>query len=321
METKAHYLVVGVVVVALLLGGMAFAAWLGHVSLRGRTATYRIFFTQSVAGLGVGSQVLFNGVPVGTVSSIAIDRRDSRRVKVKIHIKREVPVRADSMATIGLQGITGVALVDISPGTPSAPLLMRKPGGLAPKIPSQPSELTSIIQSLPQVVNAMKTLIEHLDRIASPDNVRNLKRILANTAAVTGSVASERADLTKAIAAAAAASAKLARIEDTAEETLAAAHATFANTAGLTKNDVPKLIDSMRATSRALTAAADQVNAMVAENRASLHRFSTTGLDRLTRLLGRTDQLVQQLSRTVQKIDDNPSMLLYGEKVPERTLR
>jgi phospholipid/cholesterol/gamma-HCH transport system substrate-binding protein len=274
-----------------------------------------------VAGLGVGSQVLFNGVPVGTVSSIAIDRRDSRRVKVKIHINREVPVRADSIATIGLQGITGVALVDISPGTPGAPLLVRKPGGLAPKIPSQPSELTSVIQSVPQVVKEMKTLIEHLDRIASPDNVRNLKAILANTATITSVVASERADLTKTIAAAAATSAKLARLVDTAEASLAAAHATFSSTARLTKDDVPKLVDNMRATSRALTAAANQVNAMVAENRASLHRFSTTGLPRLTRLLSQTDQVVQQLSRTVQKIDDNPSVLFYGEKVPERTLR
>lgn len=321
MENKAHYLVVGVVVVALLLGGMGFAIWLGRVSLQGRTTAYRIFFSQSVAGLGIGSQVLFNGVPVGTVGSITIDHRDSRRVKVRIHIGRDVPVRTDSVASLRLQGITGITLVEISPGTSSAPLAVRAPGGLAPIIRSQPSEVTDMMQSLPEVVAGLKTLLARLGRIASPENLRNLNKVLANTAAVTDTLAAERANIAKTIASAAAAAAKLDRLADRADKTLAAAHATFANTARLTRDDAPKLIDDMRATSRALTAAADQVNAMVAENRVSVHRFSTTGLGRLTRLLDQTHRLVQQLSRTVQKIDNNPSVLLYGDKLPERTLR
>ena len=78
---------------------------------------YDIMFSGDVTGLQVGGPVRFRGVPVGEVIDFKVDPEHIEQVRVTIQIKEGTPVRADSVASLEVQGITGVLYVLISGGT------------------------------------------------------------------------------------------------------------------------------------------------------------------------------------------------------------
>ena len=64
METRASNIAVGAFVLALVIGAIGFIFWVGKYSERVATTEYYVRFAGSVAGLDVGSNVLFGGIPI-----------------------------------------------------------------------------------------------------------------------------------------------------------------------------------------------------------------------------------------------------------------
>src|SRR5258708_4688868 len=153
METRAHHLVVGAFVLLFLGGILGFVIWLTSVQVSREFTYYDILFTDSVVGLGAGGDVRFNGIKVGDVQKIVIDRDDPARVRVTIAVAPDTPVRVDSIATLQLQGITGVSFVQIFPGSTRTPLLEGKTEPPYPLIPSQTSRITELLNNAPELIN------------------------------------------------------------------------------------------------------------------------------------------------------------------------
>ncbi len=137
METRARYLVIGVFSLVCLFAGFGFVYWIKNNVGIGQTV-YQIDFEQPVSGLTPGSIVLFNGVRVGAVVSVLLDRQDPKRVKVLIAVDNGAPLRADTRAGITFQGLTGAPAISLSGGSLAAaaptsqngqlPTLMASPG-------------------------------------------------------------------------------------------------------------------------------------------------------------------------------------------------
>ena len=66
METRAHHLLIGSFMLVFLTGIVAFVLWLAKSEVDREVARYNVFFTGSVAGLGLGGDVRFNGIKVGS---------------------------------------------------------------------------------------------------------------------------------------------------------------------------------------------------------------------------------------------------------------
>jgi phospholipid/cholesterol/gamma-HCH transport system substrate-binding protein len=120
METRARYLVIGAFVLVCILAGFGFVYWLKNTTGIGRTI-YRVDFEQPVSGLTPGSSVLFNGIRVGAVVSLALDPKDPKRVTMMIAVDRGAPIRADTQVEIGFQGLTGAPAISLKGGSPDAP--------------------------------------------------------------------------------------------------------------------------------------------------------------------------------------------------------
>jgi phospholipid/cholesterol/gamma-HCH transport system substrate-binding protein len=121
METRARYLVIGAFVLVCIFAGFGFVYWLKNNTGIGRTI-YRVDFEQPVSGLTPGSSVLFNGLRVGAVVSLALDPQDPKRVTMMIAIDRGTPVRADTQVDISFQGLTGAPAISLKGGSLSAPV-------------------------------------------------------------------------------------------------------------------------------------------------------------------------------------------------------
>src|SRR5512140_1861199 len=123
MEKNANYALVGLSSLILFIGLVIFVVWLARISFSQQFDLYDIVFDGPVRGLSQGGEVHFNGIKVGEVTRIALDRTNPSRVIARARVTSDVPIRVDSYATLEPQGITGVNYVQITAGTATKPLL------------------------------------------------------------------------------------------------------------------------------------------------------------------------------------------------------
>src|SRR5665809_138339 len=136
METKANYLMIGAFVLGVLAFAFIFVFWMSNFTSGGKS--YYVVFQSSVAGLTSGSSVAFNGINIGEVQSFALDPEDDRKVRVLINVRDDIPIRENSRASIHSLGLTGGSGIQITPGTPDAPLLIASGLPTPPATPAPP---------------------------------------------------------------------------------------------------------------------------------------------------------------------------------------
>lgn len=176
METDKNYFIVGLFVIGFSIAMALFAVWLVNSGHRD-DVLYRVHFSESVSGLSVGDAVKFHGVDVGTVKSIALDPNDSRLVQVDIRLRKDVPVKTDTKATLDLKGITGVVFIELDGGSPDAPSLVAStPEGQIPEIASEKSTLNTTLDLLPKL----------LERFASIES--QVKKVLGDVSGLTSEI-------------------------------------------------------------------------------------------------------------------------------------
>jgi phospholipid/cholesterol/gamma-HCH transport system substrate-binding protein len=127
METRARYAVIGAFVLACIFAAFGFVYWLQNSGALGKTP-YRVQFDQPVSGLTAGSSVLFNGIRVGTILSINLDRQNPKRVMASIAVDPGTPIRADTEVDVSFQGLTGAPAISLRGGAADAPALPSQNG-------------------------------------------------------------------------------------------------------------------------------------------------------------------------------------------------
>lgn len=123
MEIRARYVLIGSFVLAFTLGIFSFVYWIKNTGGLGQRTAYQVRFEQPVAGLTVGSSVLFNGVRVGAITDLKLDPQDPKRLTVWISIDPATPVRSDTQVDVTYQGLTGAPAIALKGGEANAPPL------------------------------------------------------------------------------------------------------------------------------------------------------------------------------------------------------
>lgn len=147
---------IGLLLWASLMGG-------GSSVLRPKN-TVRTWFP-ALAGLVVGSPVWINGVEVGQVSDIALDRLVAEgKIIVSMGINRKYwnLLRQDSKARLGTVGLLGDKYVEIIAGTSASPEL--KSGDFI--LGERPVDLASTLSSTPELLKNANELLARLSSIA-----------------------------------------------------------------------------------------------------------------------------------------------------------
>src|SRR6185295_18649996 len=103
---------------------MLFTLWIAGTPLNASYATYDVLFEGPVNGLSEGGEVRFNGIKVGEVTNLSLDRKDPNKVIARIRVDSETPVRTDSKAQLNFLGITVVTFIQILAGDPNSPLVV-----------------------------------------------------------------------------------------------------------------------------------------------------------------------------------------------------
>jgi phospholipid/cholesterol/gamma-HCH transport system substrate-binding protein len=302
METRASYVAVGAFVLVLLAGIVFAVLWLARVELNRNFAYYDIYFPGSVTGLAQGAAVRYNGIQVGRVVELRINPQNLQQVRVTIEVDPTVVIKSDAVASLEVQGLTGVAFIDITGGSQAAPPLQRHEGERYPVIASKPSGLQQFVMSAPEalarlieVADRLSAVFDEKNRAAIAETLDNLRRLSAAAAARSGDVDSALGD--------AAQSMRELRV------TLAAAHETVTQLQQLlTKGGEAR--DTVAKLNRLLS----DLDAVVQENRQPLHDFSQNGLNELSQLIIDVRHLVAGLNRVADDLQRDPARFLFGER-------
>lgn len=162
METRARYVVIGLFIVAVTFVGFAFVYWMESAGGLGPRASFRVRFDSPVTGLGRGSFVLFNGVRVGEVTGLRLDRQAPARLEAIIAIDPVAPVRADTRVSVEFQGLTGAPAILLTGGGPGAAPLQGQG--------SEPPLLIADAASGLSVMQAGRQALQRLDKVLADNS-------------------------------------------------------------------------------------------------------------------------------------------------------
>jgi phospholipid/cholesterol/gamma-HCH transport system substrate-binding protein len=309
METRASYVLVGGFVLTLVAATFAFVIFLARFNLESGTDTYVVNFTGSVQGLEVGSRVRLRGVPIGNVTSIRIDRRDISKIRVQLDINRGTPIKEDMIASLALEGITGVASVSITGGTQDALPLRKKEGQDYPEIPSRPSTLEKVLEDLPQIFERLGTISERLVAILSEENRASVAETLENVRALTATLAAKSKSIDSTLTDANETAAMMRRTAVTVEKAVDNINRRI-DPLG---DQAQRGIADLRRASQSFVQVADKLDRMVEENRRPISDFSSTGLYELSQFLVEARTLVSNLNELTQQIQRDPAKFFFGD--------
>jgi len=317
METRANYLLVGSFVLGIVVALFGFIIWIAKLEVDREFQTYLIYFEGSVTGLSPASQVLYNGIPVGTVERIEIDPKNPQRVRVTVEIASSAPLKRDSVAELQMQGITGVSVIQISGGTPQSPPIPETPGEEYPVIASRPSPFQRLFAGAPELIVRSIQLIEQANKLVSDENIAAFSQTVRSVGAISGELGNRSADIGKI----------LDNVQSTSVQMREAATSINA-IAGNLQKDIGTLTDSADATLSVMrgtiagvdmlvgeaTITALTVNKILENAKEPLTDFSSDGLYEFSALVADMRQLVGNLTRLTTQIESDPARFFFGNR-------
>ncbi|WP_375450393.1 MlaD family protein [uncultured Devosia sp.] len=188
MENNANYAIVGALGTAVLVALFAFVYWFAGPASNTSTKAYDVVFTGPVSGIGRGTDVLFNGIKVGQVNTVALDPNDTNRVVARVEVDATAPVKADSRVLMGFQGLTGVGSLQFSGGTEQAGEPVAAPDSAVPVLYAEASNFQSILDGLSTTVNGAATAVDRINSILDTNDTR-LNTAMANVETFTNALA------------------------------------------------------------------------------------------------------------------------------------
>jgi phospholipid/cholesterol/gamma-HCH transport system substrate-binding protein len=307
METRAHYVAVGAFVLAMILLAFVAVLWLGRVQLSQELARYYVFFKGSVNGLSKGAAVQYNGIPVGRVVDVRVDRQNIEQIQVTMEIDENlVTIKSDARAYLDTNILSGVSTVQIRGGTEQAAVLTPKPGHKYPMIKAGESAIQRVSATAPQVLDQVLTVTDNLNKLLSEQNRKAFSDSLANLNILTARLSRRAGEMRGVIANADSATRQLDTLVRHVDQS-------YAGRNGL-KDQASQLLAGYTKLARSLDATNRQIQAVIAENRPGIRDFTQHTLGQAQRLLADARRLVNTLSSTTSEIKRNPSRILFGDR-------
>lgn len=307
MEREANYLLVGASCLVLLFAVTVCVLWLSNAQLSSSRDTYDVLFTGPVQGLVAGSDVRFNGVKIGEVESLSIDRANTNQVIVKTHVTSDAPIKQDSYAMLEPQGLTGDSYVQITAGSPSAGLLKTatRPGQV-PTVLSRRTGSGNLMSDSDVAVTQASEVLTRANRVLSDRNIGSIDQTLTDVRAVADEMSAHRtvfADVQKTVRDADSAILQAQVIERSGQTLLD----------GDGKRAVKNLAD---ATEQA-KAGVQELRGLMSKLQGPTVNFATNGLPQITATAIELQNTSRTLNRFIKEIQANPREFLNKPMRPE----
>ncbi|MFW6322013.1 MAG: MlaD family protein [Guyparkeria sp.] len=310
MESRVNYSVVGLFVLILLAASLATAWWL-YTGGSGRQYTpYAVYATDSITGLNANSRVYYNGVDVGYVDTIRIDRDNPDKIRIGLMIESTVPIRRDTTARLQLQGVTGLSVLNLKGGS-AGEALEADPGECCPEIPYEPSLFSRLEGGINETMVQLVNIGQRFDRVFSEDNLVALEETLANLNRLSTALAEEREQLQSLVRNASRTAENTAEMTAGGTELVSRAQNTLDSLDGAIAR-VSGTMDTFEAAADDVALATDATVRFSSAGEQAAEEISRQTLPDISLLIRDVRELSRRLSAFTSTLDEDPSRVLFG---------
>ncbi len=300
MEEKVNFAVLGIFVLVLSAGLIGGVLWFSSGKSYGTVYdVYQTYMKESVSGLNLNAPVRYRGVEVGRVRKIALAPGNVEQVQLTLAIEQGTPVKADTVAVLQTQGLTGLAFVELTGGGRDSPSLQKQAGEEYPVIKAAPSLIRRLDSAVTVLLTNLNKTSENVNALLDADNRRAVKKTLADLETLSNTLA--------------------ARSKLIDSSLVDAAHA-MKNTARLT-DELTQLVPRVQRSADAFDRMASQLARAGASASGALddtQQFTSETLPEVHQLVMELRGLTSSLQRVSSELEQNPSALLYGKPAAKR---
>lgn len=301
MESRAHALAAGLF--ALILGGAMVVALWWFSQNRQPTREYVLVSRGTVNGLNVQARVRYRGMAAGTVSAIDIDPADARNLLVRIRLRADLPVTRGTRATLGTQGVTGLAFIQLDDrGADPAPLVSED--GDPPRIALEPGLIEQIGDRALQAAERIRVVADRVAAMFDDEAAARLGRTLQRLESAASGMDRTFNELPRTVAA----------LRDVLNpQNVARLTTTLANLERASGEAAPAAAEI-----RALVARLDQLAAHADKAAAVAGEGLVEGtLPQVNDLLREITSTSRRLGRLLEEVESTPQVLLTGREATE----
>lgn len=306
METRAHYVTVGVFVLVVLAAALGFVYWLYKAQDTSGYVPVDVVFSGSVTGLTPGASVFYNGLRIGSVTSLSFSTAGKPVVVARAMVDPNAPLRKDVRAELGYQGITGVANLSFSGGGADSPSLFAEPG--IPRIQAGGSAIEELLNGARDTLKKTDLAVDAINNLIR-ENSPTVTSTIANIEKFSGALADNSDEIRNFLAQAGRVADVLQGVANDLGGILQQGRKLVAE---VTPEDVRVVVANVRKFSDSLGTTGEQVNQVVAQVKQAatdLQAF-TTGLNNT---LENVNKIVAAVpTAEVRRIVENADKVVAG---------
>ncbi|WP_194720484.1 MlaD family protein [Noviherbaspirillum malthae] len=296
MENKSHALMAGLFTLLLLAGAIFAGIWFKQD--RVQWVPYQIATKQSIPGLNPQAAVRYRGLDVGKVDGIAFDPQVVGQILVNISVQPDAPITESTFATLGYQGVTGIAYVQLDDDGSRPVRLPSSPQKIA-RIEMRPSLFDQLQTRGLAILQQTEEVAKRINGILTPENQKAIIDAANNVsrAAVALETIPDKIQPTLD---------RLPAITAQAQQTLGTVSKLSADAGALTRS-LNGLVTGLQAPNGPITRFSSSMEQLGAV--AGKIEFETLPLINDARTSLRT------LNRTLDNLNERPQSVLFGSSV------
>ena len=298
MENRSHALWAGFFTIAMICAAIFAGIWLNRDKTQ-RT-DYQITTSRAVSGLNPQAAVRYKGLTVGRVDTINFDPAVTGQILIEISIDPDTPITKTTFATLGYQGVTGIAFIQLDDDESNSKTISVVEGQI-PRIPLRPGLFERLEQRSVNILANTELATERLSQMFSPDNQKTMLDAFHSTSQATSHWTQVADDLNPTIQ----------RLPELAKQT---------NQMLLSVQD---LATNAAQLSQQLTGLAKQLQDPQGPLNHSLNNFGKLSLDIQSQTLPKLNTLTHEatgsmrtLNKTLEELKEHPQNLIFGKPVP-----
>ncbi len=299
MESKTNYTLVGILVLIFSSATIIAAFWLSMGLKQKVYITYAIYMNEPVNGLSVQAPVKFNGVAVGFVSDIALNKVNPQQVLLLIDVEQGAPITTSTTAVLQSQGITGIRYVELKAGSRFSEPLKKMTGETFPVIPSRPSLLVQLDSILKDATENFQQIADSVNSVLDKENAEAIRKTFKHVERISAALANQTGELS-------------ASIKD--------ASVVFKN-AAIASKTLPAAVerisesgDAMKKMATDVSYAGRMVASTMKSSKAAVDQIKDQTLPQATGFMDRLDQVAQNMAALTKELKRNPAMLIRGKR-------
>ena len=293
MENKAHALIAGLFTIVLLAAVAAVAMWLNRD--RVERVPYELATKLSLPGLNPQAAVRYRGLDVGRVEEIRFDPEVPGQILVRISVNTDTPVTRSTYGTLGYQGVTGIAYVQLDDDGTNPVRLPSSPEDPA-RIALRPSLLDTLQNKGMAIMVQVEELTKRVNTLMSTENQETMLAAFNNVSEAASQLETIPRQLQPTLS-------KLPELASQAQRSLAAV------------TRLTQQLNGMAANLQAPGGAVDTLSTAVGDISSAATDVSAVARRLETELLPLTSEVHSSLrifNHTLEGFGNRPQSLLFG---------